>query len=461
MKSQRRRGRFRLVALVGVVVVIAVVWWLRGAVALAPAPSIELHTDRPAIGNATKVAATFREPERGLGAIKLELIQGDKSVVLGQQSFARASTFALRRGTIQTDSTLEAVVGRGKPEWLREGEAVLRASADRLGGTFRSALPTVVEQKVTVRLRPPQLSILSSQHYVRQGGSGIVLLRAGDSASRSGVRVADREFVSFPRLGGVAGERFALFGVPWNVSDPAQLKVFAEDDAGNRVELSFVTIFKPYPPKHDTIQITDSFLESAVPAISSASPGFDASGTLLDQYLRINGAMRKEDLAKIATLAGNSEPRLLWSGPFLQMANSQRRAGYAEQRSYEYNGKSIDRQTHLGLDLASTANAPVPAPNAGKVVLAEFFGIYGNAVIIDHGFGLFSLSGHLSSIAVKAGDIVTKGQTVGKTGATGLAGGDHLHLEMFVAGTSVDPVEWLDAHWIDDNVLLRLGAAAR
>lgn len=460
MRPQRRRGGFGLIALVGLVAAVALVWWLRGSLALAPAPSIVLHTDRPAIGAATKVSAVFSEGTRGLGAIKLELVQGDKSLVLGEQTYSRASTFALRRGAIQAESTLEAVVGRGKPAWLKEGEAVLRATADRLGGTFRTALPTVVEQKIAVQLRPPQLSILSSQHYVRQGGSGVVLLRAGTTAAKSGVRVGDRDFISYPRPSGAAGERFALFGVPWNVSDPSQLKVFAEDDAGNRVELSFVTIFKPYPPRRDTIQVTDAFLESAVPAISSASPGFDASGSLLDQYLRINGQMRKENLAQIAALADRSEPRLLWSGPFLQMANSQRRAGYAEQRSYEYNGKPIDRQTHLGLDLASTANAPVPAPNAGKVVLAAFFGIYGTAVIIDHGFGLFSLSGHLSSIAVKEGDTVTKGQAVGNTGSTGLAGGDHLHLEMFVAGTSVDPVEWLDAHWIEDNVLLRLGPSA-
>lgn len=453
---RKRRGGRRVLLLAFVLFVVASLWFLNGALTLAPAPQIKLETDRPAIGAATHVSAQFSEPDRGLGTIKLELVQGDRTVALGEKSFARASTTAWSRGTVQAEAKLDATVGRGNPAWLKEGDALLRASADRLGGIFRRATPVIVEQLVKVRLRPPRLELLSQQHYVRQGGSGVVRLRVDEAAARSGVRVGNREFSSYPLPGGSAGEKFVLFGVPWNMGDGTQLKLFAEDEAGNRVELPFVTIFKPAPPRRDTIPVTDTFLEQVVPAITSQTPGFDASGSLLDQYVKINSQMRKENLAAVATLAKQSETGWLWSGPFLQMANSARRAGYAEVRSYEMNGRRVDQQTHLGLDLASLAHAPVPAPNSGRVVLAEFFGIYGNTVIIDHGYGLFSLGGHLSAIQVKVGDRVTKGQTIGLSGSTGLAGGDHLHLEMFVQGVSVDPVEWLDEHWIHDNLATKL-----
>jgi murein DD-endopeptidase MepM/ murein hydrolase activator NlpD len=121
-----------------------------------------------------------------------------------------------------------------------------------------------------------------------------------------------------------------------------------------------------------------------------------------------------------------------------------------------YQGKVVDHQTHLGLDLASTEHAPVPAANAGRVVFSGWLAIYGNAVIIDHGYGLMSLYGHMSSFSVKVGDVVAKGQQIGNSGSTGLAGGDHLHLEIFVQGKSVDPLEWLDEHWIRDNIATKV-----
>jgi murein DD-endopeptidase MepM/ murein hydrolase activator NlpD len=122
------------------------------------------------------------------------------------------------------------------------------------------------------------------------------------------------------------------------------------------------------------------------------------------------------------------------------------------RRTYVYKGKVIDRQVHLGLDLASTARAPVPAANAGVVKFADDLGIYGRTVLVDHGQGLFSLYSHLSSFSVAAGDAVGRGQVLASSGQTGMAGGDHLHFSILVGGEFVNPVEWLDGHWIADNI---------
>jgi murein DD-endopeptidase MepM/ murein hydrolase activator NlpD len=94
----------------------------------------------------------------------------------------------------------------------------------------------------------------------------------------------------------------------------------------------------------------------------------------------------------------------------------------------------------------------VPAANAGVVAFAGPLTIYGNTVIVDHGLGLQTLYAHLSSIDVKAGDKVDKGQPLGRTGATGLAIGDHLHFEVLIAGVSVTPLEWWDPAWIRERV---------
>jgi murein DD-endopeptidase MepM/ murein hydrolase activator NlpD len=151
-----------------------------------------------------------------------------------------------------------------------------------------------------------------------------------------------------------------------------------------------------------------------------------------------------------------SEAKFLWTQPFLQLANSKVESEFADVRSYIYNGKKVDQQVHLGFDLAVTAHTPVVAANDGKVVWAAPLGIYGNCIVVDHGYTLQSIYGHLSEIDVKEGEMVKRGQVMGKSGSTGLAGGDHLHFSMQVGGVQVNPVEWWDEHWIKDHIWNRL-----
>ena len=112
-------------------------------------------------------------------------------------------------------------------------------------------------------------------------------------------------------------------------------------------------------------------------------------------------------------------------------------------------------------DLASTAHAPVLASNAGRVIFADDLGIYGQCVIVDHGLGVTSLYGHLSQIDVAKDELVEKGQTLGVSGATGLAGGDHLHFAILVGDTYVDPLEWWDPRWVETHIEARLPPSTR
>lgn len=125
---------------------------------------------------------------------------------------------------------------------------------------------------------------------------------------------------------------------------------------------------------------------------------------------------------------------------------------YGDRRTYLHNGAPISKSVHLGYDLASVEKAPVEAANNGIVRLAGDLSIYGNTVIIDHGLGFMSLYGHLSAIMVKEGQKVSKGEIIAKSGATGLAGGDHLHFGLLMHGYEVSPLYWWDQHWITVNV---------
>ena len=450
---EAKRGRLRWILLF--LLVVGAGWAVYATFYAGPSPEIRIATERPAIGSSNRIDVSVVEPRRGLGKVRLTLVQGENSIELARDDGAAPAVWKLWQKGPETVE-LSAVVGRGAPDWLREGEATLRVVAERLEGPLRSVDPSVVETTLPVRFRPPALSMLSGPLYVRQGGSGLVVFRPGPTSVRSGIVAGDAVFPSYPLPGATSGERVVLFGVPWNVASIGDVKLFAEDDAGNVAMKQAPDLLKASPPRRDTIGITDTFLERVVPAIVSQTPELDPDEPFLEAYLRINGELRRANRQFLAELAGKSVPQPLWQGRFVQLPNSARKASFAETRRYLYRGSAVDEQTHLGLDLASTSRALAPAPNAGVILYAGFLGIYGNVVVIDHGLGMMSINAHLSSIAVAEGQRVERGAAIGRTGATGLAGGDHLHLGIFIQGTAVDPIEWLDGTWIENNIASKL-----
>ncbi|OHD87336.1 MAG: hypothetical protein A2Y52_02820 [Sulfuricurvum sp. RIFCSPLOWO2_02_43_6] len=107
---------------------------------------------------------------------------------------------------------------------------------------------------------------------------------------------------------------------------------------------------------------------------------------------------------------------------------------------------------HEGIDVAAQWGAPVYAPADGRVTYAGPKGGLGRTVIVDHGFGLYTLYGHCSDVHVQEGDVAALGQEIAKTGLSGYAMGDHLHFGILVQGIEVRPEEWMDTKWIYDNI---------
>ncbi len=425
---------------------------------VGPLPAVEIRGDAKAIGRSTPLEIVASAAGRGFAGLRVEVEQGGKTQVVARREHRPRATWDFRGRRENSDKLTVDVGGKSVPG-LVEGEAVVRVVADRAGTWLRHPAPAVKEIRLPVRLTPPVLALLSSQHYVAQGGSGVVVYRVGATATRHGVRADDSFFPGSPLPGGGKDDRLVLFGVPWELDDPAKLRLVAEDDAGNASELAFVDKFFPKPPTHDTIRLEDSFLGKVVPEIRGQTPGLEDRGSLLENYLEINRDLRKQDAGELLALGPRSAGAFLWTEPFLPLHNAKVMSAFADRRTYVYGGKNVDEQTHLGFDLAVVAHTPVPASNRGVVLLARYFGIYGNAVVLDHGLGLGSLYAHLSAIDVKEGQTVERGAILGRTGATGLAGGDHLHFTTLVRGLPVNPVEWWDPAWIRDRVAAKIGPA--
>jgi murein DD-endopeptidase MepM/ murein hydrolase activator NlpD len=425
-----------------------------------PPPSVELVSERRAIGPRAPVRARASVAGRGLAGLRLEIEQKGRVQVLARREHAPLPPWRFW-GARTLEDELTADVGHKTLPGLQEGEAIVRVVAERAPTWLRSPAPVVKELRLQVRKTPPTLGLLSTQHYVMQGGSGVVVYRVSASAVSDYVSAGEWRFPGAPVPGGHSGDRVALFGVPWDLEDAAGLRIAAEDEAGNTATLAFVDRFQRRPPARDRISLDDSFLTKVTTEIRERTPSLPPSSNLLDDYLAINRGLRAENARELVGLGRESAPALMFQDQLEPLRNAQVMSAFADRRSYVYGGREVDQQTHLGFDLAVVAHTPVPAPSRGVVRLARYFGIYGNAVVLDHGMGLMTLSAHLSTIDVAEGQQVERGAVLGRTGATGLAGGDHLHFTTLVRGLPVNPIEWWDAKWVRDRISSKLPPPAQ
>ena len=454
--DRRRRGRGRLFLLL--LAVAAIVAVALAAFRVGPAPEISLSSRPEVVGRKAPVTIRVAEPKRGLSRVVVEVAQEGAAQVLADERFTPRPAWK-PWGERLAEKSFELDLGKSAIPALREGEATLRVVAERAPAWLLSGEPSVLEQKFVVRLTPPTLEVVSSQHYVAQGGAEVVVYRAGETSVRDGVEVGSWFFPGFALPGGGPRDRFALFAVPYDVADVSQVKLVATDAAGNLRTATFVDQFFPHPPGADLIELDEKFLNKVVPEILAETPDLVDKGDLVENYLQINRDLRRANGAELVKIAAKTKQEFLWKSAFLALPGGQVMSSFADHRTYRFGDREIDQQDHLGFDLASTQKAEVPASNRGVVVLARYFGIFGNTVVLDHGYGLMTLYAHLSSIAVAEGAVVERAQVVGRSGATGLAAGDHLHFSFLLHGLPVRPVEWWDAHWIADRLERKLGAA--
>ncbi len=420
------------------------------------APLISLKSDKPAMGKVSVFTISVNEPKRGLSAVQVELLQEGMTVELLKEVLVPQSVWAMAPNA--DVFTKEVVVDRAQIKSLREGSATIRVTATAAGTWLKSAPAAKEELTLKVRLRPPTLEVRSQNIYPAQGGCEVVIYAVGDTATRHGVSAGQWFFPGYPLPGGAPDEYFALFAVPYDQDSVDDVKLVASDEVDNTVRLPFVDRFTKRPFATDIIRVSKRVMKRVVPKIMSRVPSFEDKGGLVQNYVSINSDMRAANNKVLEGLVSETQPQFLWNQTFVQM-RAKAVSQFADRRTYYHEDKKIDRQDHLGFDLASTRRAPIPAANSGTIVFADYLGIYGNAVVIDHGYGLMSLYGHLSEISVKLGDNVERAQTIGRTGATGLALGDHLHFTMMLHGLPVTPLEWWDEHWLTDRLASKLGAA--
>jgi murein DD-endopeptidase MepM/ murein hydrolase activator NlpD len=429
---------------------LGVVGWLRfegaGAVLSGPEQIFVGSRDIPVVVEAVDAGS-------GVRSLELRVKQGplDTSVAW-LESPGNLATGGLRGASERIEATLNA-----EKLGLREGPARLLATARDWSwrGWLRGNTSTL-EIPITVDLTPPRIAVETGQTYVQRGGAGAVAYAVREETRRDGVQVGDAFFRGRP-FPGDPKRRVVVFAIPRDVEPNPRIAVIAEDLAGNEAAARWPVLLQERVFDNVRIDLSQNFLEVKVRELAAAVGVKEE--TPLAAFQKINSEIRAQNEQTIRDIVARSGDEPLFEGAFLQMRNSAVTSRFAEHRSYYVEGKKVSEAIHYGYDLASTSGAPIEASNRGRVLFAGELGIYGNCVLLDHGLGIVSLYGHLSQLEVAEGQLVEKGGRLGRSGATGLAGGDHLHFAILVDGTYVDPTEWWDAKWVEEKVMSRLGAA--
>jgi murein DD-endopeptidase MepM/ murein hydrolase activator NlpD len=407
-----------------------------------PAVRVTIEPAFVALGQAARpITLVLDAPAANLAAVEVRVVQQGTARPVLSEDLTGAATRSLKKPV-----TLDAAALK-----LQEGPAELEVEAkDTLWRPRPPKGPRLVH-RFTVDLTPPKLELKTATGYLKHAGAGVVVFRA-EGAARAGIRVGN-EF--FPGISGLAQDpavQVALFVIPFNGPEVAP-SVVAVDEAGNERVIGVPVTFLPVRFPKDIITLTEPFLRRKMPELVPQTPASASVEELLQAFLKVNGEGRKGFEAKNREIGrGETSPKPLWTGPFRQQSNTKVFANFPEERTYQMDGRTVDTQWHLGIDLASNKQSPIEASNGGKVVFTGPNGIYGNMVIVDHGLGLMTLYAHLSDIAVKVGQTVQKGELLGRSGETGLAGGDHLHFAMLIHGVYTSPIEWWDDHWRKDRI---------
>jgi hypothetical protein len=463
----------RAISLVGFLIIVIPCTWVFVHKYESEKPVVEITLPSIYLKKSYEMSLNIADDNTGLRDIIVTIEQKDKdkikTKILLKKQYEIAGLLDVFSGAnVINDSFIIPV--QAWQYGMKDGEAVIKiVVSDASWRGWNKGNILNIERKVIIDSKPPKINILTKRHNIEKGGSGLIIYELFEEDLKSGIKVGDNFFPGHAGLFENKNIYTAFFALTDKQGPGTKLSAVAQDAAGNITTKGFYHYIRDKKFKTDMLNIPDRFLNSKMPDFDVGEKNAffsniknthikkqDKNNPYLEKFLYVNKTVRKNNVKEIFKISENSENEKYWDGKFLRLRGSARRAGFADRRIYKYKDREIDRATHFGIDLASTGNASIKAANSGRVILTQLIGIFGNTVIIDHGFGLCSLYSHLNQISVDKGDMVKKGDEIGFTGMTGLAGGDHLHFSMIVHNVFVNPVEWWDQTWIKNNITSKI-----
>jgi murein DD-endopeptidase MepM/ murein hydrolase activator NlpD len=301
----------------------------------------------------------------------------------------------------------------------------------------------------------PVVSVIANSFAVRRGGSALVVVKVEDENLKDAYITFNDEH-RFDLIPFYKEHYYAsLIAWPIKIEKFNIVNLVAIDKAGNKSIIKVPLYIRSRKDDKSNLQISDKFIQNVSTKVLEQS-GKKVPENLADVFLKENEMLRSQNVAKLEEVSKKFMNRDMVSNlnviPFKRLENAATVGRFGQRRSYYHNKVKIDEAWHLGIDWASVKRADIFTTNKGRVIFNNYLGIYGNAIIIDHGFGLQTLYAHTSSSNVTVGEEVEANQKIANTGMTGAVLGDHLHFGVLIQGLEVDPLEWMDKNWIKTRI---------
>jgi hypothetical protein len=341
-------------------------------------------------------------------------------------------------------------------EFYKPKEATLQVEVyDTSKWNFFKGNHTVTTSKIIIDKKSPVANVVSNSYLLRQGGSGVIVAEITDDNLKDYYISFNDEvvFELFPFY--KKNYYISIITWPIDIKEFKRVNVVAVDKAGNKTEAKVPFYIKNFKEKVDDMKISDDFVNNVSKHVLENSD-VSVPNNIVDIFVKTNKEVRAKNIETIKEVTHKN--LMIDTGtsfdvkPFIRLPNAATVAKFGDRRNYFYGDTKIDEAWHLGMDWASVKRADVFVSNPGKVIFKGYLGIYGDAIIIDHGFGVSSLYAHTSSSNVEVGDEVKAGQHIANTGSTGAVFGDHLHFGIIIQGIEANPNEWLDFDWMKTNI---------
>ncbi len=422
--------------------------------------SSTFEREAPKIDLAKEIEWNLKDPisvqlsdQSGIKAFKASLYDGEKSVDLVSKVLTKPEQI------VDVNLTFPKT-GFGANKKLFE---LTVEATDASKWNFFAGNQVSVKSIIKVDTRRPEVTIVGSSYKIMKGGAAVVVFKATDEAMKSLYIETNfgKKFYPTPFY----KEGYYISMVAWPTrAENFSATVVATDRAGNITKTHVPYFLQDRKYKTSTIQLEDRFIDGKISdLIAEMAPERSSLGRL-EKFKFVNETMRdgnEDAILKVTSAVPTEIVQGFYLKPFYPLRNGKVVASFGDHRFYEYQKQPVSESYHLGLDLASNAQASIQTSNDGVIAFAKENGIYGNNILISHGLGIYSLYGHCSSFLIKEGDVVKAGDVIAKTGMTGLALGDHLHFGMYVQGVDVRPEEWMDEVWLKESVFNVIDAAKK
>jgi murein DD-endopeptidase MepM/ murein hydrolase activator NlpD len=449
---RRKRSSSGIIILVFFIVVVAALAYVyNSSIFERKTPIVELEKEID--WNLKQPIKVKIKDESGIKFVRAVLSDGTNSITLEKRVFDQ----------IQKEVILDIEFPRTGFVGNKKHFELAIEAIDASKWNFFAGNSVVQKALINVDTKKPELFIVNNSYKIIKGGAAVVVFKAHDENLESLYIQTNFGKNFYPTPFYKDGFFVSLLAWPSD-EENFSAKIIATDKAGNISKESVRFYLKNRKYRVSKINLKDNFLDGKIADLASELSQNTSSMTPLERFKFINEDVRRgneEIIKKITSKVPKERIESFSVTPFYPLKNAAAVASFGDHRFYRYQNSEVSQSFHVGLDLASTAEATILSSNEGKVVFAEQNGIYGENLIISHGLGLYTLYGHCSNFLVSLGDEVKKDQPVAKTGVTGLALGDHLHFGVLVQGIEVRPEEWMDSSWLQDNIFSVLDASKK